>query len=78
MQPLGNNKLGVKNMYGIPCEGGKNDCYWNFYGKCTSWVVTQTKPHSKHSRNWNSNQNCTLTQLGTPICGEYLQKGKVT
>jgi len=27
--------------------------------------------------NWDSHQNCTLTQIGVPICGDYLQEGKI-
>ena len=64
-------------MNGIPCESGKNDCHWNVDGRCTSWVCTQTKSVPGQSRNWDSRQNCTLTQVGVPICGEYLQEGKV-
>ena len=68
-------------MNGIPNESGINDCYWNIDGRCTSFKVTrdinyQNKKPS-FSRDWDSRQNCTLTQFGAPICGEYLQEGRV-
>ena len=62
-------------MNGLPCESGKNDCYWNYEGRCTSWIVTQTKNRSNLTRNWDSKRNCTLTQIGVPMCGEYLRGG---
>ena len=64
-------------MNGIPLESGINDCYWNIEGRCTSWKCTQATPIKDQSRYWGSKQNCTLTQMGVPICGEYLQEGKI-
>lgn len=63
-------------MHGIPCKSGFNDCYWNVEGKCTSWIVTQEKPKAGLSRNWDSRQNCTLTQVGVRMCHEYFQEGQ--
>jgi len=57
-------------------KGGVNDCHWNIDGKCTSFVVTRTKKILAFSRNWDSKQNCTLTQIGVHICGAYLPEGK--
>jgi len=58
-------------------ESGVNDCHWNMDGRCTSLKVTRSKANRFWSRDWDSRQNCTLTQFGAPICGEYLQEGRV-
>ena len=59
-------------MYGIELKSGHNDCYWNFEGRCIHprtcrgmgmWVG--------HPRNWDSKENCTVTQLGTNVCSNY-------
>lgn len=62
---------------GIPSKSGVNDCHWNFGGICTSWGCTQTKSTRGQTRNWDSKQNCTLTQIGAPICSAYLQEGSI-
>lgn len=58
------------------CAGGINDCYWNIDGKCTSYEVTRSKRQRGYSRDWDSRQNCTLTQVGVHVCGAYLAEGK--
>lgn len=59
-------------MHGIELKSGVNDCYWNFEGRCTHpctcrgggmWIG--------HPRNWDSKENCTLTQLGIQLCSNY-------
>jgi hypothetical protein len=56
-------------------EGGINDCYWNNEKRCTSYEVTLGKK-TGFSRDWDSKQNCTLTQIGVHLCGAYLPQGK--
>jgi hypothetical protein len=63
-------------MNGIPNEGGKNDCLWNIDGRCTSFKVTRAERNPGHSRDWDSRQNCTLTQCGVHCCSAYLPEGK--
>ena len=58
------------------CVGGKNDCYWNIDRKCTSYKVTRNKKTSGFSRDWDSKQNCTLTQIGVHLCSAYISQGK--
>jgi len=61
------------------CEiaGGVNDCYWNIDGRCTSFDITRSDRDRTSTRDWDSNQNCTLTQLGVHVCGSYLSEGVV-
>jgi hypothetical protein len=63
-------------MNGIPIEGGVNDCLWNIDRRCTSFGVTRVIRKPAYSRDWDSRQNCTLTQLGVRKCSAYLQEGK--
>jgi hypothetical protein len=57
-------------------EGGVNDCHWNMNGKCTSFEVTKSKD-TNWTRDWNSKQNCTLTQVGVHMCSSYMPEGTV-
>jgi hypothetical protein len=59
------------------CVSGINDCHWNVDSKCTSYEVTRTKQDPVYSRDWDSKQNCTLTQIGVHMCGAYLPEGSV-
>ena len=61
-------------MYGIDLVSGHNDCYWNVEGKCTHKKWYNVPEY--YSRNWDSLENCTVTQLGTNICSFY-KKEKV-
>jgi hypothetical protein len=55
--------------------GGVNDCYWNTEGRCTSFEVTRNKRVGIWTRDWESKQNCTLTQMGVHMCSEYRPEG---
>ena len=57
-------------------QSGVNDCYWNIDGRCTSFKVTRSKNRGNLTRDWDSKQNCTLTQIGVTVCGAYLQQGR--
>jgi hypothetical protein len=63
-------------MNGIALGSGINDCLWNINGKCTSFKVTRAERKPAYSRDWDSRQNCTVTQLGVHCCNEYLPEGK--
>jgi len=56
--------------------GGINDCYWNIDAKCTSFDCTHNLKTSLFSRDWDTKQNCTLTQIGVHLCGAYISQGK--
>lgn len=61
-------------------QGGGNDCYWNFNGKCTNPAMTppyNKKKESQSRRDWDSKMNCVFTQIGVPMCSGYLQEGYV-
>ena len=58
-------------------ESGVNDCWWNIDGRCTSFKVTHNQDIPASSRDWDSRQNCTLTQMGVHLCSIYLSEGKV-
>lgn len=55
-------------MYGIPLISGHNDCYWNVRGICTYHKYDPTK---RYKHNFDSKENCTVTQLGTQVCSNY-------
>lgn len=56
-------------IYGIELKSGYNDCWWNVEGRCT---FDKYKKHNLRSqRDWDSKENCTVTQLGTQICSNY-------
>jgi hypothetical protein len=57
-------------------EGGVNDCFWNIDAKCTSFDCTRNPKISSFSRDWDSKQNCTLTQIGVHLCSAYRSQGK--
>ena len=60
-------------------EGGVNDCYWNFRGKCTNPAITEVwfSKNKSPSRDWDSKLGCCYTQIGVPQCGGYLQQGYI-
>ena len=60
-------------MHGIELKSGHNDCYWNYRGRCThdSTHHGLQKLPDEWSRNWDSKENCTLTQLGIQLCSNY-------
>jgi hypothetical protein len=61
-------------MHGITLGSGINDCFWNIDGRCTNKQITRNKIPSSFSRDWDSKQNCTMTQLGVRLCSCYLQQ----
>jgi len=61
-------------MHGIKKESGVNDCYWNIDGKCTNQHITHNDIPAGFSRDWDSKQNCTLTQYGVCLCSGYFQQ----
>lgn len=60
-------------MYGIELISGHNDCWWNFEGKCTYHKYDKSKAE-KFKRNFESKENCTVTQLGVQLCSNYTQE----
>ena len=60
-------------MNGIDLKSGVNDCYWNVEGMCTHKKWYKNIP-SGFSRNWDSTESCTLTQLGTQLCSNYMKE----
>ena len=59
-------------MFGIELKSGYNDCYYNHEGKCVHPMTCRGRGiWVKDSRNWDSKENCTLTQLGTQLCSNY-------
>ena len=61
----------MKEINGIPLEGGVNDCHWVFERKCTNPAVTRHKIPKGYSRDWDSKQNCPLTILGVIYCSGF-------
>ncbi len=60
-------------MHGIELKSGHNDCYWNFEGRCThkrTYHDGDELPYGWRA-NWDSKENCTLTQLGIQLCSNY-------
>lgn len=56
-------------MYGIKLISGHNDCWWNVTGRCT--FDKYNKHEFKSQKDWDSKENCTVTQLGTQLCSNY-------
>jgi hypothetical protein len=59
-------------MHEIELKSGYNDCYYNFEGKCIHPMTCRGKGRwQRRPRNWDSKENCTVTQLGTQLCSAY-------
>ena len=63
-------------MANIKFEAGFNDCKFNFEGKCVSPNLIGNKGQkiSELGYVWTSKCNCVFTQIGTQICGAYVQE----
>jgi len=57
-------------VYGIELISGHNDCWYNYQGRCVYHKYTKDKA-AKFKRNWDSKENCTVTQLGVQLCSNY-------
>ncbi len=56
----------------IELKSGRNDCYYNFKGRCTHPDTCRGQGMwLGHRYNHDSKENCTVTQLGTQLCSNY-------
>ena len=58
-------------MGNLNTESVQNNCYFNIKRKCT-FPKSYSKWIGDSGRDWESNENCTVTQYGAQkVCGNY-------